>query len=654
MRHVLRAFLIAPLMFWAAGGTRAQEPLPVFGFARAPIPETQVPEADRKAKLNLTAGAELKVRPNTGTELYLWVRNPTENDDTFFVELSGANGALNVRAKVSIPGNTWVAVPLPKAAPPAPPAPPAAAPATPPAPGAAPPPPVPAPEPPPPGMELPLNKKITLRLLDRDGKELREGGKGKLYAADFGVTILQPGDYVEPGGTAEGKLARGITEVTLNVKQSSTEAYPGAASIQLSFPPQDARRGAIIRDGFYRRTLEFAKTLDKGKEPSVTLKGRIEGAGPGLLVYVGVDGIERAFKYALGTPDAEGKIQLTRVTEPAVRVSLASPTQPIIVPPTAKFPVRIEVDNPTPGDSLEVRMKPIGAGEELTERLKIDSTRDDHAWLETAGLGGGLLFTTRSRDWVKDLNLANLQGRVQVDVVLLDQAGKERVSVPPTVPLRLIVDGTPPERIAFLPMPNPLKLQKGKTLTLVARVEDPETEVVKATFFLAKDLDEGKMPADAIKAVGHKLASFPVFGYEEERWAGDLKVPDDFRGPGVVGVIFTNKAGITNALPEVQRIEIVDAPPKPPLGSIEGKVEYGGRLQPGVAITLVDENGKNKAGAVTDDKGVFKIKDVVPGHYTVLAARKDSSTGSSGSAPVTVEAGDKPAKVAVELSKNRM
>src|SRR5262245_48441592 len=365
MKHLLRALLILPLMLCAAAGTRAQERLPVFGFARSPIPDTQVPEAERKAKLDLTSGADLKVRPNAPTELYLWVRNPTPNEDTFTVEVTSANKALNVRQTVTIPPNTWVPVPLPKAAPPAPPAPATPPAAAPPAPGAAPPPPVPAPETPPPGMELPLTKKITLRLLDRDGKEVREDmGKGKAYAADFAVTILQPAEYVAPGGTAEGRIARGITEVMLTVRQSSTEAYPGTAAVQLAFPPQEATRGALIREGFYRRSLEFEKTLVPGKEPSVSLKGRIEGAGPGLLVYVGVDGIDRAFKYVLGTPDAEGKIQLTRVNEAAVRVALASPTQPIITQPVAKYPVRIEVDNPAAGDTLEVQLRPIGAGEE--------------------------------------------------------------------------------------------------------------------------------------------------------------------------------------------------------------------------------------------------------------------------------------------------
>jgi hypothetical protein len=653
MRHVLRALLLVPLLLCAASNSRGQDQS-VFGFARAPSTEKAVP-ADKRASLlpDLSSGAELKVRPNAGTELYLWVRNPTENEDTFLVELTGASGAINVRAQVTAPPNTWVPVPLPKAAPPAPPAP-AAAPPAPPAPGAPAPPPAPAAEPPPPGIELPLNKKLTLRLLDRDGKDvLADKGKGRPYAADFALSIMQPGDYVVPGGTAEGKLARGITEVTLSAKQSSTEAYPGSAAVQLVFPPQPALRGALIRDGFYRRSLEFVKELTPGEEPVVNLKGRIEGASSGLLVYVGVDGIDRAFKYKLGAPDIEGKVQLTRSFESAVRVARVSPTQPVITAPTGKYPVRIEVDNPAPGDTLEVQLRPFGAGDAFTERVKLDNTREEHAWLETAGPGGGLLFTTRSRDWVKDLDLTHLQGRVQIDVALLDRNGKEKVSTPPTAPLHLIVDGTPPERIAFLPLPNPLKLEKGKQLTLVARVEDPETDVARAVFFLARELDEGKMPADAITAVGRKLPRFSVFGYETEQWAGDLKIPDDFRGPGVVGVVFTNQAGVSNPFPEVQRIEIVDAVPRPALGTIEGKVVFGGRPQPGVAISLRDPDGKDKGGTTTDAKGTFVLKSVAPGNYTVVAAKADSSTGASGAAPATVEA-DKVTPVTIELSKNRL
>jgi hypothetical protein len=371
-----------------------------------------------------------------------------------------------------------------------------------------------------------------------------------------------------------------------------------------------------------------------------------------------VDGIDRAFKYELGSPGVGGKIQLTPRTEPAVRVAPASPTQPRVIQPAGKYPVRVEVDNPRPGDVLEINLRQ--GKDEFTERVPLGGTRDEHAWLETSGPGGGVLVTTRSRDWVKDLDLSRMQGTVHIDAVLL-----RKTRTPEGTPtqsleaasnqLSVTVDATPPERIAFLPLPDPIRIEKGKTLTVVARVEDPETEVTKATFFLAKQLDEGKMPPDAIKAVGRKVTSFPVLGYESERWAGDLKIPDDFRGPGVIGVVFTNQAGLSNGLagPEVQRIEIVDAPPKPAVGTIEGKVVFGGRPQPGVAISLRDPDGKDKGGTTTDDKGAFVLKNVAPGNYTVAAAKKDSSTGASGSAPVTVEA-DKTAKVTVELSKNRL
>src|SRR5262245_659653 len=233
MRHALRVPLIVPLLLCAVGGSRAQENFSkttVFGFARSPSKETAVPKAQEKDKLGLTA--DLKVRPNTATELYLWVLNPTENDDTFTVELSGG-GVATARTKVTIPGNTWVPVVFPKAPPP--PAP--AAPPTPPAPPTPGTPPVPAPEPPPPGTELLGDKPLTLRLLDKNGEPVRDAaGKGRPYGADFPVTILAPSQYVQPSATGDVKAERAITTVTLTVTQGSNDAYPGSAAVQLIFP----------------------------------------------------------------------------------------------------------------------------------------------------------------------------------------------------------------------------------------------------------------------------------------------------------------------------------------------------------------------------------------------------------------------------------
>ena len=219
-------------------------------------------------------------------------------------------------------------------------------------------------------------------------------------------------------------------------------------------------------------------------------------------------------------------------------------------------------------------------------------------------------------------------------------------------PLLLTVDGTPPERITFLPIDR--QLEKGKPLVVSASVNDPDTDVTKATFFLCKQLEDGKMPADAVKAVGSQSAKNP------QVWTGNLMVPADFRGEALVGVVFANQAGLATDPPKVQKVEIVDA--KPPTGVIKGIVTFGDRPQPGVAISLRDADGKEKAATITkeqgkDGKGMGTFTLSVPaGNYTVVALKKDSSTGAMGTAAVQVTAdntAEKPATAIVTLNKIR-
>src|SRR5262249_29998122 len=215
-------------------------------FAPAPHTFNEVPNND-VAKLR--ASAELKLRPNTTTELYLWVLNPTENKDDFIVEVAGPKGSLAVRSKViSIPGDTWARVRLPKPAPPAPPATPPAAPAAPPA-GTPP----PATEPPPPGVALPLaagEGKLTFRLLDKNGNEVKDNA-GKIYAKDFAVRLRAPSDYVDTPVTRVAP-GRGVIGMSATVTQKPF-AFPGSATVQLNIPPQPALKDAFIREGIYRR-----------------------------------------------------------------------------------------------------------------------------------------------------------------------------------------------------------------------------------------------------------------------------------------------------------------------------------------------------------------------------------------------------------------
>jgi hypothetical protein len=599
----------------------------VFAFAPAPSKLTKI-RNDIENELNARGVPEL--RPNTATELYLWVLNPTEDEKKVIVELKSGKGSISATAKATIPGKTWVPVKLPKAAPPAVPPATAAAPAATPAP-------TPPPEAPPPGIELIPeggDTKLILRLLlDEKGTEFKDDD-GKPYGKEVLISHLAPSDYLDtPVVTATPE--KPITRLKAVVKQKAKFAYPGTTTVQLLIPPQEALKGAFIRDGFYRRNLTFSAS---DPTPSVTLTGSIENPGEKTRIYIGVDGIDRAFAYPLNTVGKTANTQLLPQPDAAVRIAVApGSAAKTITQPVGTFPVLIEVDNPAARDTLELRLRPAGAEKEITDTIKIGPTRDVRVWLDTAGpTDGGLLFTTRSRDWIKAIDLAQLRGRVEVFAVLKTQKGE----VISQQPLQLTVDATPPELIGFLPIPA--QVEKGKALTVGASVFDPETEVVKATFFVCKQLDDGKIPADAIKAAGTQSNKDPKV------WQADLNIPADFRGDALIGVAFTNQAGLTNDAPKVQRIEIIDA--KPPAGTIEGVVQYGGRPQPGVAVSLRDGEGKEKAESKTDEKGKFKFEKVPLGNYHVFGAKADSSSGTRGSAPAQVEA-DKTTKVTIDMTK---
>ena len=176
------------------------------------------------------------------------------------------NGALVSRAKLTIPGNTWARVRLPKPAPPAAPAtPPAAAPAVPT--GAAP---QPAPEPPPPGTELPISggeSRLVFRLLDKAGEPAKDGA-GKVYVKDFPVSIFAPTDYVETPVTrvTPGKASLGVT---MTVTQKPFPYRYGLCSITL--PPQPAMKDSFIRDGISCTFAFDTKNAEFNSKPCPTV-----------------------------------------------------------------------------------------------------------------------------------------------------------------------------------------------------------------------------------------------------------------------------------------------------------------------------------------------------------------------------------------------
>jgi hypothetical protein len=116
MRPAFRLILAAAIAVIITSASRAQQPEKyskrnVFVFAPQPADPalTEIPRDDIDTVLG--AQAELRLRPNAATELYLWVLNPRDGDpakdrEEFVVEMEAARGGPVVRKSVVIPART--------------------------------------------------------------------------------------------------------------------------------------------------------------------------------------------------------------------------------------------------------------------------------------------------------------------------------------------------------------------------------------------------------------------------------------------------------------------------------------------------------------------------------------------------------------------
>jgi len=624
-----RLFLAPVLLAGLVASATAQDfsTTTVFTFAPALGPDVvSDPNTDLKATPNL------KLRPNKSGEFYLYAFNPSKVQKTYVVEMKGSPGSgVAAQVKVAIPGEKWARVRLPKPAPPAAPAPVAVAPVT--------TPPVPS-TPLPPGAELASSSglfQFTLRLLNADLTPVADAN-GLNYGQVVTVNVLRPENYIAPPTGSVTRSDR-LTRVNVNVSPMLANGQPvftGTADLRLAFPPQSALSGAIIREGFYRRSL----VVEPGTNPTATLVGAVENAGEKVRIDVGVDGLDRAFIYE---PAPAGDInvgKLNRILTPAIRLFPAvGYKSSVATQPVPAFPVRVEADNAPPDATVQLWIRPRGASDDpaVNERVPLGGAYEERLWLEVSGPTEGLFLTNQARDWVKSLDLAALRGEQEI-VAVLSIPGTAGAKILKSEPLRLIVDATPPEEIKFAKLPA--RQIKGKPLAVRATVVDPETKIVKAVFFLGKPTDDGKLPADAILVEGKMVKG------NSGEWEAALPLLPERRGEAFVGVVMTNEVGLSTTA--TQRIELVDAPP--PLGAIDGIVKAGELPAAGTLVNLFDGDNKMKNTATADSRGRFKMEGIIPGTYTLRASKPTSSYPLGAAEPVQVEA-EKRAKALLSMVK---
>jgi hypothetical protein len=572
---------------------------------------------------NTATAQEVKnvlLRPNAAVPFYAYVANPGQGARVVTAELLSAEGRVIARATgVNVPGSGRAPVTFP--APVAPPV--AAAAGTTPAPAAA-------------GAIALTGSKIGLRLLDEQAQNK------EIYRSDLDMAIQPPSQYA-------------------GAKASFTGTRDGANELQVTVTLNGPVAGGPVK---VHLDLGLVPGFVPGSPTDAAYDGEATAGAPAVLkatnmrftgeakkgwVAVTVDGYDRAFLFETAF---DGTTPQRPTAENVIRIVCPPAAQP-----TNKFPVRIEVDQPTRADAyIDFGFDKSGRG--AFQPTTLPGDRDRAVTLRLGDPGGALLFEGVVKDWVVNVNATGVLGPRTFRARLLapkspDQKTLDPVNDPelkdgerPAVDTRQVVfDNTPP---ADVTLTAPVEHVRGTPLKVRATAVDAESGIDRVLFFVG-DPSAADM-RDVRAAVRGK-----VFVAEPPPSAGGAYTAvlpmADTKGRAVVGVRVINGVGLY--IDKAADVELVDpvVKPKPTTGDIKGVVEQGSppRRQPGRTVWLLDE--KQSAVLKTTEanaKGEFAFKDVAPGNYVV---RSDKPTDyATARKAATVEVG-KTTEVVLTLKR---
>jgi hypothetical protein len=633
MRTPLAAVLAAALATFGPPAAHAQAPKVRLYFGDRP----DTPAENLRKALYLRPGAEQHV--------FVFVRNEEARAVAVTVELrAGTNpGLILASAAKSAPGgNTYTNVPIaaPGPAAAAKPEPPPA-----PAPGAKP------PEPPPLPRVTYDQLPFRVRALDDKGALLDEEE----------VRVVSPTDYVQVN--AFDAYDPDTHTLTFRVTAGPSFTFGGVpARVELVLLP--GRIPALVpnqkHDGTYAGFL-------KAPGDEVVLVARnlqlsdIEDRNG--LVYITVDGYQRAFTYFTTFARSGRRRTPRRVTEPVLRLTPPAASQPV-----KTMPVLLETDNVPAGAILELGFDRNNDREFLARQNEITLLSGDRRREFTYVFAdGGVKLRGFADDWVVDLNTTDIFGRRELRLRVLGAPGATgdrpvvlvcNSRVPPRHPSwsgeaaqeRLdamftevrdwvLLDGDPPDNIRFVGFPP--QLVRGDPLPVRA-VGTAASGIKRVAFYPGKPGPDGKPPAGVALVEG--LLVNPLDPDADKVWAAKLPVPTAAKATYDVSVQFTSAVELTAG--ETVTIQLVDAPN---WGTIEGTVTQGGRAQAGVPVLLRDTAGNPKDTTATDKDGKYVFTKVPPGAYRVVATKTADFT--RGEAAVSVQAGE--TKKGVELPLKR-
>jgi hypothetical protein len=441
---------------------------------------------------------------------------------------------------------------------------------------------------------------------------------------DVPVTILQPSAFItKPQATLKGDRL----EVTLEADQ----AFKGPESV-IGLDLRPDRIPGLLQG---KATGVYRQILKQAKQATTLFADKLKfqpGARPAGRFYITVDGIDRAYQFESNFVSQGEGATPTSLDKPELRLVVGRAMKA-----GDKLPIRVEADN-VPWDTsvLRIGINRDGSGKlEGTEIQEFRGARNQQVNLLPPGKDGSLTFQTVVKDWVIDLDVADVLGTYKVFAWLADKNDETQkiISAETTVTL----DATPPEDVRFTNPDKPRGVRRGTLIGVAAAGDDPDSGILDVQFFIGKPTKDHNAPPTAVLVKGIKNA-------KEGVWTADLPLPAEGKGFIDLGVIFTNGAGMTSSA--TVPVELVEATAAVAAkASIEVSVSEGDRPQDGLPVVLKDAKGEVKPPLMTE-KGKVIFKDLAPGDYKVSSRKVASNT--KGEVAVTLKEGEAK-KVGINL-----
>lgn len=455
----------------------------------------------------------------------------------------------------------------------------------------------------------PLSRGLSVELLDADNPSLT------LLTQDLPVRVADPRSYVEVSNISFTPMRlpnQPSNRLALIVQAVQANLLP-APVVELVLPP-DRIPGLLGRKGgTFRGQVVPGKALTLSAD-GLQLDPAADEHG---TIYLKVDESPRAMRYRVSFVRSGDPTTPTADDSPAVRLRAAPG---LVAGPGQSF--QVEVDNPPEGANLRVQMeRPTVNGQPGIVEFRRDfpTAREEYRAVAIRP-DGSILLQVKINDWTVPLDIRQIVGpRLLRAVMHWNDNGTPR-TLEATQPI--LLDDSPPSDVAFL---NPPKLaQKASTLTLQATAKDIESGISEMRFVLGKPDVDGKLPADALTAVG-QLQSPGV-------WIGTLDLPADRKGTSEMTLVATNGVGLSSV--KTITLEVVDMLPPIP-AKVSGVVLEGGRAQPNLTVELRDAKGsKALQTSKTNDDGRYSFAAVPPGEYRLFCQKTPSLRKAD--VPITV------------------